>query len=169
MHRVNQRSNMVDLTRHAPMSSFYRFYSRYHIFRLLYTSSPSSSPLFTFPSFLSHIIANLSIALTYAPHTISLDHLFHLFSAISAHPSYTSLSSRLSTFNSSNWLYTQLNYASPLSLSLSGFFYDSRHDHVACFYCGLVITSWKNTITPNHTHQSRSPGCHYVKALNRAI
>lgn len=169
MHRVSQRCIMVDLTRRVPMSFFYRSYSRHQISRLLYTSSPSSSLLFNFPSFLSYIITNLSIALTYAPHTISLDHLFHLFSAISAHPSYTSLSSRLSTFNSSNWLYTQLNYASPLSLSLSGFFYDSRHDHVACFYCGLVITSWKNTITPNHTHQSRSPGCHYVKALNRAI
>lgn len=160
---------MVDLTRHAPMSSFYRSYSRHHLFRLLHTSSPTSSPLFACPSFLSHIIRNIAISLTYTPHAISLDHLFRLFSSLSVQPSYTSLSSRLITYDSPNWLYTQLNYASPLSLSLSGFIYNDRHDHVTCFYCGLVISSWKNTITPNHTHRLRSPGCHYVKALERAV
>ena len=47
-------------------------------------------------------------------------------------------------------------------LAAAGFYYTGEDDTVACFSCGLSVTSWKQEDIPINVHKAKSPNCQFI-------
>ena len=48
-------------------------------------------------------------------------------------------------------------------LAENGLFYFGCRDSVQCFYCGVILNSWKMTDCPKVEHLRYSPNCSFIK------
>ena len=52
-------------------------------------------------------------------------------------------------------------------LARSGLYYQQRSDHVACFFCRIIIGYWAEYDDPNNEHLKLSPTCPFINNPNR--
>jgi len=72
--------------------------------------------------------------------------------------------SKMNTFRF--WKYDQIQSAS--SLAKCGFYAINNMDLVACFYCGIILGSWKKSDVPWIEHLKYSCNCTFLN-LNKNV
>ncbi|CAH1731448.1 unnamed protein product [Aphis gossypii] len=78
--------------------------------------------------------------------------------SVPKHPEYSTLLSRLKTFDSHPLRSCRDKY----SLAECGFTYTGTGDSVRCFYCGLLLLEWEEDDEAWQQHAMHNPKCVYV-------
>ncbi len=74
-------------------------------------------------------------------------------------PQFTRCRQRLDTYT--NW--PEFFHVKPNQLAGAGYFYTGIGDHVQCFYCGIIIKSWRSTDNPFEEHIKFSKECGFLE------
>ncbi|XP_059165760.1 baculoviral IAP repeat-containing protein 3-like [Physella acuta] len=120
--------------------------------RAAVNNPPSAgSPISSSQTYLSRIAVNRNLAKQLSPD-------LGIYNERPKHTEYVSLKKRIQTFKT--WPNSGISH---VDLAKSGFYYKGIKDHLTCFFCGMILSEWKQGDDPFVEHARWYPQCRYIR------